>query len=109
MVVKLESVAPLYADAYPNCQQSLSSGNQKRILMDNFVMDCPRRRKLSAALPALTEDDDEPMTEVVEPRQPRMSTYTLAEARRRHSPSPPRKDRLLPTRILPSLSEDEEP
>ncbi|GBP03137.1 hypothetical protein EVAR_99352_1 [Eumeta japonica] len=76
------------------------------ILMDNFVMDCPRRRSCPRRCPpsrGRRRADDG----VVEPRQPRMSTYTLAEAK--EALRRPARDRLLPTRILPSLSEDEEP
>lgn len=98
MVVKLETVAALYADVYPALPKHRD--------MDTVVTDCPRRQKLrGTALPALVEDDSE---EVFEPEQ-RSYVMRTEGLRRQKSISPQRREKLRRTLALPSLSEDEEP
>lgn len=97
MVVKLETVANLYANVYPSL---------KHREMDHIVTDCPRRQKLRAtALPALVEDDSE---EIFETEQQSYVLHTEG-LRRQKSVSPQRREKLRRTLALPSLSEDEEP
>ncbi|XP_075981980.1 uncharacterized protein LOC142980467 [Anticarsia gemmatalis] len=97
MVVKLETVAALYADVYPSL---------KHREMDSIATDCPRRQKLrGTALPALVEDDSE---EVFEQEQRSYVLHTEG-LRRQKSISPQRREKLRRTLALPSLSEDEEP
>ncbi|XP_053616243.1 uncharacterized protein LOC128678623 [Plodia interpunctella] len=97
MVVKLENVAALYADAYPAISKSRKS--------ECVAMDCPRRQKMRCALPALVEDDSE-----VEAYEPEPKSYILHEGlRRQKSLSPQRRERMRRQLALPSLSEDEEP
>lgn len=97
MVVKLETVAALYADVYPSLPKHRD--------MDTVVTDCPRRQKLrGTALPALVEDDSE---EVFEPEQ--RSYVMRTEGLRRQKSISPQRQKLRRTLALPSLSEDEEP
>lgn len=98
MVVKLETVAALYADVYPAL---LKKGRDSEC-----GSDCSRRQKQRrVALPALVEDESED-TFVTE-----QTSYILhAEGlRRQKSVSPQRRERLRRQLVLPSLSEDEEP
>ncbi|KAJ8728738.1 hypothetical protein PYW07_006434 [Mythimna separata] len=97
MVVKLETVAALYADVYPSLPKHRD--------MDNVVSDCRRRQKMrGTALPALVEDDSE---EVFEPEQ--RSYVMRTEGLRRQKSISPQRQKLRRTLALPSLSEDEEP
>lgn len=100
MVVKLETVAALYADVYPTIAKSRSRE-------ECISMDCPRRQKLRCtALPALVEDDSE--VEAYEP-EPRSFIMHGEGLRRQKSLSPQRRERMRRQLALPSLSEDEEP
>lgn len=98
MVVKLETVVAMYADAYPSVPKVRGR--------EEFSPDCPRRQKhRTTSLPALVEDDSEE-TFVEEKRSSVLRTEGL---RRQKSLSPPRRERLRRELVLPSLSEDEEP
>ncbi|XP_052749966.1 uncharacterized protein LOC128200473 [Galleria mellonella] len=99
MVVKLETVAALYADAYPALPKS-------RRDMECIATDCPRRQKpRCTSLPAVVEDDSE-----VEAYKPEPRSYILTtELRRQKSFSPPPRQKMQRQLALPSLSEDEEP
>lgn len=98
MVVKLETVATMYADAYPTILKTRGR--------EEFSPDCPRRQKhRTISMPALVEDDSEE-TFVEEKRSYILHTEGL---RRQKSVSPPRRERLRRELVLPSLSEDEEP
>ncbi|KAG6440247.1 hypothetical protein O3G_MSEX001190 [Manduca sexta] len=99
MVVKLETVATLYADVYPTLPKS-------RRDMDTIATDCPRRQKLRCtSLPALVEDESE---EVFQVEQKSFLLHTEG-LRRQKSISPQRREKLRRHLALPSLSEDEEP
>lgn len=107
MVVKLETVSALYADVYPSC----SKLRDRMISMECIVSECPRRQKQRpASLPALVEDDAEPMEAFELEQQPRRPVLLKSRetVRRQQSISPPRRERLR-RQLLPSLSEDEEP
>ncbi|XP_049878311.1 uncharacterized protein LOC126375433 [Pectinophora gossypiella] len=95
MVVKLETVAALYADAYPTLAKSRGREDCSPV----------SRRQKKIALPALVEDDSE---ETFEPEQ-RPYIMTTEVLRRQKSVSPQRRERLIRRLALPSLSEDEEP
>lgn len=99
MVVKLETVATLYADVYPTIKT--------RRDMDSGVQ-CSRRqknRRTALTLPALVEDEHEEVFETE-----KMSNLLHTEGlRRQKSISPQRRERMRRQHALPSLSEDEEP
>lgn len=99
MVVKLETVATLYADVYPTIKT--------RRDMDAGV-ECSRRqknRRTALALPALVEDETEEIFET-EKQSNLLHTEGL---RRQKSISPQRREKMRRQLALPSLSEDEEP
>jgi hypothetical protein len=99
MVVKLETVAALYADVYPVISKT-------RRDVECMTLDCPRRQKQRrAAMPALVEDESE---EVFQQEQRPYILHTEM-LRRQKSISPQRRERLRRQLVLPSLSEDEEP
>lgn len=101
MVVKLETIAAMYADGYPTMTKARGRD------MDTFATDCPRRQKLrQTALPALVEDASE---EVFQPEEPRSFILHTEGLRRQKSISPQRREKLRRQLALPSLSEDEEP
>lgn len=103
MVVKLETVSALYADVYPGCAKMRGRTDTIQCI----IPECAKRQKQRPkSMPALIEDDAEPV-EAFElsnlPRRPFVPQFN-----RQQSLSPIRKEHRR-RQVLPSLSEDEEP
>lgn len=102
MVVKLENVSNLYADVYPTCAKLRGREN-----MECFGPECGKKLKQRPKfLPALVEDDAEPLEDFEE--KPRRRPYIPQREIRRQPSVSPKRERLQ-RQMLPSLSEDEEP